>query len=590
MNKIRILVKAGFLGLVLCFAAGTALGRVVLGGDSKGKEIPWKVRSYAIALELDTLGLVEAPVGGMHSGQRVLPLRGRVGMVWAKGGASAKAARMGENPERKGVKARGGGERDLEVHLEGAWTVNALRWEGMELPFEHRDGVIRFRVPVVQDTLGVYRMEVDYSGYLIPAVKPPWQDGVVVARDSLGFPWLGMTCQGSGARSWWPCLDQPALEPDSVEFSMTFPNLPGLDLISNGQRIADVRTGNRRRVTWKSTQPLNLYNVTFYLGRYERLIQTYVDLRGKERDLVFWVLPEDKNRARTHLAQAVDMMACFEDKLGPYPWWSDGYQVVQAPYLGMEHQSAIAYGNGFRNNEWGFDFILVHESGHEWWGNSVTATDPAYWWIHEGLTTLMEPLFLECRDGHRRESDAYMAKMRRKILSKSPIEGKPGVRHRAPDADMYYKGAWMFYSLRNSVNKDSLWYAALGSAYQKFAMRTITSEQMVNHWAQVLGPRYGGTLRWWLRHAQLPVLEWEPVVKEDASGLRLRYRWSSAAKNFYLPMQTASGLLLDPVPGRWQELNVPGKTDPKNLEAELQELEADINQLTQRYLLKIQRN
>jgi len=543
------------------------------GNNSKGL---WIARSYQLTMTLDTLGLVPPP--STKDGMEVLPWRGKVRML----------LEAGESAQER-----------LVLDLEGAWTVESVRWEGRELPFRYQSGRIECRLKGVKPG-SLHAVEVQYSGHLVPALKPPWQDGVVVRKDSLGYPRLGMTCQGSGARSWWPCLDHADTEPDSVSLTMTFPayaasldpnRKPALmDMVGNGRRVADTVRGSQRTVTWKVTQPINLYNITFNLGRYTRFVQPYVDLKSIERELEFYVAPDDLLRARAHLAQVVDMMSCYEDRLGPYPFWNDGYKVIQVPYLGMEHQSAIAYGNGFRNNEWGFDFILVHESGHEWWGNSVTAADPAYWWIHEGLTTLMEPLFLECRDGHRRESDAYMAKMRRKILSKSPIEGKPGVRHRAPDADMYYKGAWMFYSLRNSVNKDSLWYTALGSAYQKFAMRTITSEQMVNHWAQVLGPRYGGTLRWWLRHAQLPVLEWEPVVKEDASGLRLRYRWSSAAKNFYLPMQTASGLLLDPVPGRWQELNVPGKTDPKNLEAELQELEADINQLTQRYLLKIQRN
>jgi aminopeptidase N len=289
------------------------------------------------------------------------------------------------------------------------------------------------------------------------------------------------------------------------------------------------------------------------------------------------------------MAQSVDMMSCYEKTLGPYAFWKDGYKVIQSSYLGMEHQSAVAYGNGFRNNEWGFDFILVHESGHEWWGNSVSASDPSDWWIHEGLTTLMEAVFLECRDGNRKQADAYMVRMRRKIQNQKPMQGPRGRRFAAHDVDIYYKGAWMFYSLRNSVGNDSLWSATLGSAYQKFALQTISTEQMVDHWAQGLGPRYAGTLHWWLNHAECPVLEWEPVVKEDSSGLRLRYRWSHAAKGFYLPMQTASGLLLDPVPGRWQELNVPTKSDPKKLEEDWRDLEAEMNQLTQRYLLKIQR-
>jgi len=567
----------------LCFCSWNgiaALASTKVSGRAPSKA--WSARSYALTMALDTLGLVPISRGGAV--RDALPWRGTVLLRLQAG---------------KGAKAK------VVLDLEGEWKVESVRWEGRDLPFRYGDGRLEFSLHGFKPG-AVHPVEVRYSGHLVPALKPPWQDGLVVSADSLGYPRLGMTCQGSGARSWWPCLDDAAQEPDSLSLTMTFPAYaapsqalarrnpslaPGkpalLDLVANGRRVGDTVVGNRRTVAWKVTQPINLYNVTFNIGRYARFVQPYADLQGVERDLEFYVSPEDLSQARKHMAQAVDMMTCYEKALGPYAFWKDGYKVIQSSYLGMEHQSAVAYGNGFRNNEWGFDFILVHERGHEWWGNSVSASDPADWWIHEGLTTLMEAVYLECRDGNRKQADAYMDRMQRKIQNQKPMQGPRGRRFAAHDADIYYKGAWMFHSLRNSVANDSLWYSTLGSAYQKFALQTITTEQMVDHWAQGLGSRYKGTLLWWLNHAEWPVLEWEPVVSSDASPAVLRYRWSPKAQGFYLPMQTESGLWLDPQPGRWQEVLWPAPGEAKTREGVMDAMQAEMNALNRRYLLKV---
>jgi len=541
------------------------------GNNSKGL---WIARSYQLTMTLDTLGLVPPP--STKDGMEVLPWRGKVRML----------LEAGESAQER-----------LVLDLEGAWTVESVRWEGRELPFRYQSGRIECRLKGVK-TGSFHAVEVHYSGHLVPALKPPWQDGVVVRKDSLGYPRLGMTCQGSGARSWWPCLDHADTEPDSVSLTMTFPayaasldpnRKPALmDMVGNGRRVADTVQGSQRTVTWKVTQPINLYNITFNLGRYTRFVQPYVDLKSIERELEFYVAPDDLLRARAHLAQVVDMMSCYEDRLGPYPFWKDGYKVIQVPYLGMEHQSAIAYGNGFRNNEWGFDFILVHESGHEWWGNSVSASDPADWWIHEGLTTLMEAVYLECREGGRREADAYMQRMQRKIQNLRPMQGPRGRRFAAHDADIYYKGAWMFHSLRNSPGMEEEWNEALRGAYRKFAGRTLGSEQMIEHWASALDPRFAGTLRWWLQHADVPALEWSMLDDaEDSTRLMLQYRWTPSAKGFYLPMLTSSGQLVDPVAGRWRTMSWKAGPEAMNKEDRQSALQAELANLTQRYLIQV---
>lgn len=562
--KVNIYARWGALCLLLSINAVTASS-------------PWVARSYHLILTLDTLGLVPKPcLGNTRLGdtQEVLPWRGKVLMLL-----------------EAGVTAQ---ER-LVMDLEGAWTVDAVRWEGRDLPFRYQSGRIECRLKGFKPG-GLHAVEVHYSGHLVPALKPPWQDGVVVRKDSLGYPRLGMTCQGSGARSWWPCLDHTDTEPDSVTLTMTFPTYatspassskPALmDMVANGRRVADTVLGFKRTVTWKVTQPINLYNITFNIGRYTRFVQPYVDMKSIERELEFYVAPEDLLKARPHMAQVADMMSCYEDKLGSYPFWTDGYKVIQTSYLGMEHQSAVAYGNGFRNNEWGFDFILVHESGHEWWGNSVSAADPADWWIHEGLTTLMEAVYLECRDGGRREADAYMQRMQRKIQNRKPMQGPRGLRYTGHDADIYYKAAWMFHSLRNSTGMEEGWNEALRTAYRKFAGRTLGSEQMIEHWASALDPRFAGSLRWWLNHAELPTLEWSLLDDtEDSTYLMLRYRWAPSAKGFYLPMLTSSGQQVDPVPGRWRTMEWKADSDAISKAEKLSALEADLAALTQRYLI-----
>ncbi|MFM7699838.1 MAG: hypothetical protein ACKO7V_03505, partial [Bacteroidota bacterium] len=294
------------------YASWWALGLLLFVHGVHAASRPWIARSYQLTMTLDTLGLVPPP--SAKDGPEFLPWRGKVLML-LEAGVSAQ-------------------ER-LVMDLEGAWMVESVRWEGRELPFRYQSGRIECRLKGVKTGGGLQAVEVHYSGHLVPALKPPWQDGVVVRQDSLGYPRLGMTCQGSGARSWWPCLDHTDTEPDSVSLTMTFPayaastdlnRKPALmDMVANGRRVADTVRGSQRTVTWKVTQPINLYNITFNLGRYTRFVQPYVDLKSIERELEFYVAPDDLLRARAHLAQVVDMMSCYEDRLGPYPFWKDGY-------------------------------------------------------------------------------------------------------------------------------------------------------------------------------------------------------------------------------------------------------------------------
>jgi aminopeptidase N len=536
-----------------------------------GQASSWKALAYRIEGRLDTL----VPLV-YENGQRALPWQGRVEAVL-------------EAPKSEGI--------PVVMDLEGLWDVDAVHCNGIKVDFVYRNGQIRFDIPRGQASANAQcTVRVDYRGRMLEALKPPWQAGLVATEDSLGYPWLGMTCQGIGARSWWPCLDDAVVEPERVRLQITYPayakgtsdSLALMDLVSNGHRVSDTILGKQRCVAWEVITPINLYNVTFNIGRYVRFVHPYRDILGVDRELEFYVSPEDSAKARSHTVQAVDMMACYEKSLGSYPFWSDGYKVVQTSYLGMEHQSAVAYGNGFRNNEWGFDFILVHESGHEWWGNSVSASDPADWWIHEGLTTLMEAVYLECRDGGRRESDAYMQRMQRKIQNRKPMQGPRGRRFAAHDADIYYKGAWMFYSLRNSVGMEEGWNEALRSAYRKFAGRTLGSEQMIEHWANALDPRFAGTLQWWLQHAEVPSLEWSLLDDaEDSTRLMLRYRWAPSAKGFYLPMMTSSGQHMDPVPSRWQTMAWKAGPEALNKDDRQSALQAELANLTQRYLIQV---
>ena len=323
-----------------------------------------------------------------------------------------------------------------------------------------------------------------YSGQVVTAKTPPWDGGFVWSSDGFGNPWVAVVCEGLGASSWWPNKDHLSDKPDSMSMHYTIPD--HLSCISNGQlervRINDDKT---KRYEWKVSYPINNYNVTFNIGKYVHFDDQYISADGDSLDLDYYVLAENLDVATIHFKQAKSVLEAFEYYFGKYPFWNDGYALIEAPYLGMEHQSAIAYGNKYMRGYLGgmiprdmnFDYIIVHETAHEYFGNSLSCEDHAEMWIHESFATYMESLFVEYQIGYQ-AAERYLRSQRRHG-NLEPIVGPLDVNYdNWLYNDHYSKGAWILHTLRHVVDNDELWFQTLRKLYDHFAYHSV--EMLVN--------------------------------------------------------------------------------------------------------------
>jgi len=358
--------------------------------------------------------------------------------------------------------------------------------------------------------------------------------GFAFREDSLGNPWIVTACQSIGASLWWPNKDQQPDEPDSMTMAVTVPS--DLVDVSNGRLVGveELEDGNTR-YSWKIHYPINNYSVSVNVGRYTRFSDTLGNL-----SLDFYALPYHLEEAREQFAQAEPMLQCFQDRLGPYPFPLDGYKLIEVPYSGMEHQSAVAYGNLFRNGYLGrdwtgvgisprFDFIIVHESAHEWFGNSVTANDVSDAWIHEGWGTYLEGVFVECMWGYE-DAITYLNGYRSKVENLEPIIGPTGVNH-WPTQDQYFKGALFLNTLRHVVDDDEVWWTLLQDYTDHFELRNIWTQDVINFFNVRLGKDLRPIFQQYLYYTSIPVLE---VQGENGS---MAYRWRADVEDFDMPVR-----------------------------------------------------
>ena len=384
------------------------------------------------------------------------------------------------------------------------------------LGFRREAGAVFIEMPRAKPG-SLQRVRVDYAGKPTAAANPPWDGGFTWSRDSLGRPFIGVSCEGIGASQWWPNKDHLGDEPDSARISVTVPN--PLRVIANGQfRGSQVLAKARTRYTYAVTHPINNYNITFYAGHYLEFADT---LRSPARQeplhLRYAVLDYNLDRARRHFRQVKPMLRCFEDYLGPYPFWRDGYRLVEAPYLGMEHQSGIAYGNnymrGYRGGmippDMNWDYLIVHESGHEYFGNALSVSDHAEMWLHESLTTYLEALYVECRFGHA-DYDRYLLGQRSFIQNERPITGPPGVNFEEfGGSDHYFKGSWVLHTFRSLVGDDSF-LDFLHAFYGDNVNEMVSTSDWMQAVIETFGPTYEVFWRQYLTQAQLPRLVARP--------------------------------------------------------------------------------
>jgi aminopeptidase N len=368
--------------------------------------------------------------------------------------------------------------------------------------------------------------------------------GFTFGKDPAGRPWIFTACEGEGAAIWWPNKDQWRDEVEQMEISVAIPK--GLVDVSNGrfQRTTDLGDGYVRW-DWLVHYPINNYDVSLNIGHYEHFADR---LGGLTLD--FYALPEDLDKAKAQFSQAKPMLEAYEHYFGEYPFIKDGYKLIQAPYTGMEHQSAVTYGNRFTNGYGGrdwtgvgvsmkFDFIIIHESAHEYFGNAVSAADVSDMWIHEGWGTYLESLYVERLFGYD-EALKYTNGYKTKVQNRTPIITPHGI-HREPPQDMYFKGTLFINTLRNVVNDDKKWFALIHDMFQHFKYRNIMTEDMVQFFNQQTGRNFTPIFDQYLRHTALPVLD----LTFDAARSNVTYRWIADELAFDMPVRVGT-------PGAWQ--------------------------------------
>lgn len=382
-----------------------------------------------------------------------------------------------------------------------------------------------------------YTIDIDYSGNPQIAKNAPWDGGWVFTQDKNGNPWMSPAVQGIGSSIWLPTKDIWSDEPDNgIIMKIITPN--DLVGVGNGRLIDKKTNGNKTTYTWEVKNPINDYSIIPNIGKYVNFKDTFDGEKGK-LDLDYWVLDYNLEKAKKQFEQVKPMLSAFEYWFGPYPFYEDSYKLVDSPYLGMEHQSNVAYGNDYQNGYRGkdlsgtgiglkWDYIIIHESGHEWFANNITAKDQADMWIHESFTMYSEVLFTE-NYLDKKSADIYMIGLRGKIANDVPIIGKYGVRNEG-SGDMYPKGANMIHTIRQVINNDEKFRQILRGLGKDFYHQTVTTKQIEDYISSKSGIDFSTVFDQYLRTIKIPTLEY------TQNGDTLKFRYTDIVKNLKLPI------------------------------------------------------
>ncbi len=384
------------------------------------------------------------------------------------------------------------------------------------------------------DSIKIY-----YHGIPQTAKKPPWDGGFVWGHDSLGKLFADVACEGTGASLWWPCKDHLSDKPDSMRMIFDIPN--GLMCVSNGRlRSQKILDNGYTRFTWFVSVPIINYDVTLNIADYAHISNYY--LNGKDTlTLDYYVLKYNADKARAHFQQVKPMLACYERFFGKYPFYKDGYKLVETTYWGMEHQSCVAYGNHYKNNAFGFDFIIIHESAHEWWGNSLSCSDAADMWLHEAFATYAEALYIECTQNYK-ASVKYLYTQQKRIDNQYPIIGPYDVNFQGTenDDDMYFKGTWMLHTFRHVINNDSLFFAILKGLQTKFKYASTNTSEVIACINKIAGKDYTAFFTEYLYKTSPPIFYYK--LKKQGTSTIVYYRWKGVSQDFIMPIKITSAI------------------------------------------------
>lgn len=430
--------------------------------------------------------------------------------------------------------------KKMQIDLQPPLAITKITHGSEQLKFEREGNVywVNFDNEIaagVED-----KIEVFYEGRPVESRNPPWSGGISWGRDDLGEHFINTTCQGIGASIWWANKDHGADEPDrGMRISVTVP--ANLTAVSNGRlkKVDENAAEKTKTFHWEVTNPINNYGVNVNIGNYVNFSEQY-NGEGGALDINYWVLAHQKEAAVRQFKEVPRMLKAFEHWFGKYPFYEDGFKLVAVSYPGMEHQSSVTYGNwyrnGYRNRDvsgtgigFKFDFIIVHESGHEWFGNNISMKDAADMWIHEGFTNYSENLFVEYHFG-KKDGEDYVIGSRQNIQNKSPIIGTYGT-NREGSGDMYYKGGNMLHTIRNIINDDQKWLAIMRGLNKDFWHQTVTTGQIESYISKRAGIDLSKVFDQYLRGTQIPVLQYK------TDGKTLTYQYDKVVKDFAMPVR-----------------------------------------------------
>ncbi len=411
-----------------------------------------------------------------------------------------------------------GEKLSMQIDLQEPMVLDSAIILNNNLSFKRDANALLIDVPL-QLLTGTNTIRLVYHGKPREAVNPPWDGGLIWKKDEKNRPFVSVACQGLGASVWYPCKDHQSDEPQDGA-SLTVICNQELQVIGNGNQksiLPSKQYLNCHETTWQVVNPINSYNLVFYIGNYVNFSEVY---KGVKKDFIcnYYVLDYELAKAQKQFKQTKSMLDAFEHWFGAFPWYSDGYKLVQSPHLGMEHQSAVAYGNKFANGYLGrdlsgtgvgelWDFILVHESGHEWWGNNVTSKDIADMWVHEGFTCYSETLFTDYNFGTE-SGNTYVQGLRKNIKNQYPMIGDYDV-NKEPKGDIYYKGANLLHTIRTIINNDSTFRNLLKFIQVKYGKGTVTSKQIEADFCSYTGLNLVPIFNQYLRGINIPELHYK---------------------------------------------------------------------------------
>jgi aminopeptidase N len=426
----------------------------------------------------------------------------------------------------------------MQIDLQNPMEIYKVIQDGKELKYRREGNAFFIELVAPQKIGSTKELIVFYGGKPKEAVNPPWDGGITWKKDSNGNPFIASSCQGLGASVWWPNKDHMYDEVEGMLISVNVPK--NLMDVSNGrlQSVKQLKDGTKT-YNWIVSNPINNYGVNINIGDYVSFSEKYKGEKGN-LDCNYYVLRDNLAKAKKQFQDVPKMLKAFEHWFGPYPFYEDSYKLVEAPYLGMEHQSSVTYGNGFQNGYrgrdlsgtgWGlkFDFIIIHESGHEWFANNITYKDIADMWIHESFTNYSESLFVEYYYG-KEAGFEYVLGTRKGIKNDNPIIGNYGVNNEG-SGDMYPKGGNMLHTLRQIVNNDEKWRGILRGLNSTFYHQTVTTKQIEDYLSQQVGIDLSTVFNQYLRDTRIPTLEY--FFKDNQVG----YRWTNCVTGFNMPVK-----------------------------------------------------